>query len=59
MRLTPLDSIPLFLSLSRMNNNRTDEAAVLGVFSKTSYITFGENEKPLSYVQKVRAGTMP
>lgn len=38
-----------------MNNNRTDEAAVLGVFSKTSYITFGEQEKPLSYVQKVRA----
>lgn len=37
-----------------MNNNRTDESALLGVFSKASYITFGEGEKPLPYNQKVR-----
>lgn len=39
-----------------MNNNKNDEAALLaggkGVFSKTSYITFGTTDKPEEYIKK-------
>jgi hypothetical protein len=39
-----------------MNNNKLDEPALLagckGVFSKTSYITFGNKDKPEEYVKK-------
>lgn len=35
-----------------MNNNKQDEAAILGVFSKSSYISFGTVEKPEEYVKK-------
>ncbi|GBF91400.1 flagellar associated protein [Raphidocelis subcapitata] len=32
-----------------MNNNRNDEAALLGVFQKTGFISFGAEGKPLEY----------
>mmetsp|Transcript_35963 Transcript_35963/g.49925 ORF Transcript_35963/g.49925 Transcript_35963/m.49925 type:complete len:237 (+) Transcript_35963:146-856(+) len=33
-----------------MNNNQQTEKSILGVFSTSSYITFGSREKPLNYV---------
>ncbi|WIA11991.1 hypothetical protein OEZ85_012072 [Tetradesmus obliquus] len=35
-----------------MNNNKTDEKALVGVFEKTSYITIGSSEKPLGLPPK-------